>query len=69
MTALRHDAGYSLMELLVVLLLLSFITLAVSGGFRFGTRIWETTDRAVVDQRHVVSLQTVLRSLLASAVP
>jgi prepilin-type N-terminal cleavage/methylation domain-containing protein len=69
MTALRHDAGYSLMELLVVLLLLSFITLAVAGGFRFGTRVWETTDRAVVDQRHVVSLQTVLRSLLASAVP
>jgi type II secretory pathway pseudopilin PulG len=64
-----REAGYTIVELLVVLLLLSFITLAVSSGLRFGTRVWETTDTTVVEARHVVALQTVLRSLLISAVP
>lgn len=64
-----RDAGYSLVELLIVMLLLSFITLAVSGGFRFGTRIWEATDRSVAETHRYTSTQTVLRDLIANAVP
>jgi len=63
------DAGYSLVELLVVFLLLSFIAIAVSGGFRFGTRVWETTDARVVEARRLATTQLVLRTLLASAIP
>ncbi len=69
MTRWLRDDGYSMIELLVVLLLLSFITLAIAGGFRFGTRVWEATDAAVVRERHVAALQAVLRNLFASAVP
>jgi hypothetical protein len=64
-----RDDGYSMIELVIVLLLLSFITAAIAGGFRFGTRIWETTDTVVTGDRHVAALQGVLRTLLASAVP
>jgi general secretion pathway protein J len=68
-TAQHNDAGYSLVELLVVLLLLSFITLSIAGGFRFGTRIWETTDASVARSHRIAIMQSVVRSLMASAVP
>jgi general secretion pathway protein J len=64
-----RDEGYTLIELLVTLTLLSFITLAIGSGLHFGTRVWEGTEDGVQTADRAQSAQTVLRSLLASAVP
>ena len=40
--ALRHTTrGFTLVELLVVLALVSLISLALAGSLRFGGRVWE----------------------------
>jgi general secretion pathway protein J len=41
------QAGYSLVELLVVVALMGLIAVAISGGMRFGARVWERTENAV----------------------
>jgi type II secretory pathway pseudopilin PulG len=63
------DFGYTLIELTVVLLLLSFITLAIGSGLRFGTRVWEQTDTDVQAANRIDKAQSLLRQLLASAIP
>ncbi|MBP6013421.1 MAG: prepilin-type N-terminal cleavage/methylation domain-containing protein [Alphaproteobacteria bacterium] len=46
-TSARAQAGYTLIELLIVLALLGLISLAIAGGFRFGARAWERTESAI----------------------
>jgi prepilin-type N-terminal cleavage/methylation domain-containing protein len=69
MTESMKDAGYTLVELLVVLLLCSFIALAVGGGLHFGTRVWEASETGVQSAARVDSAQTLLRELIAAATP
>lgn len=64
-----HEGGYTLVELLVVLLLCSFIALAVGGGLSFGTRVWEGTEASVQVSNHTERSQSLLRELFASATP
>jgi general secretion pathway protein J len=65
----RNEDGYTLIELIVVLLLASLIGTAVAGGLQFGTRIWERSQSQVGDSREIATTQAILRSLLASALP
>ncbi len=69
MTSTSREDGYTLIELLVTLTLLSFITLAIGSGLHFGTRVWEGTEDGVQMADRADNAQTVLRSLLTSAVP
>jgi prepilin-type N-terminal cleavage/methylation domain-containing protein len=64
-----YEAGYTLVELLVVMLLLSLITLAIDGGLRFGTRVWESTEERISQADHSVEGHRLLRQLLSSALP
>ena len=66
---LRCDAGYTLIELMVALMLLSFVGLAAAGGLQFGTRVWEHSDKTLTAMQTVEQTQTILRALLASATP
>lgn len=68
-SARAGNSGYSLVELVVVLLLLSFITLAVGGGMRFGSRVWESSEGTVENAQHTRAVQSMIRELLGSAVP
>jgi prepilin-type N-terminal cleavage/methylation domain-containing protein len=68
MTRATED-GYTLIELIVALLLASLVGTAVTGGLQFGTRIWERSDSRIEESRDIATAQTVLRSLLASAIP
>jgi len=65
----HREAGYTLIELIVVLLLAGLVGTAATGGLQFGTRIWERSDARIEEGREMVASQTVLRSLLASAIP
>jgi general secretion pathway protein J len=68
-TARVREDGYTLIELLVTLTLLSFITLAIGSGLHFGTRVWEGTEDGVQTADRADNAQALLRSLLTSAVP
>src|SRR5262245_7569746 len=63
------EEGYSLIELLIVLALLSLIAMLISGGMRFGARAWEVTENEVAIGESVRGGQTVLRDLLSRLDP
>lgn len=68
MTPFRDD-GYTLIELVVVLLLAGLVGVAAAGGLQFGTRIWERSNAHLEQDQETASAQAILRSLLASAIP
>jgi general secretion pathway protein J len=65
----RRDAGFTLVEVLVVLALVSLLTVALFSSVRFGLKAWErTTSRAAaIDQNLLV--QDFLRRMIAAAYP
>jgi len=65
----RADDGYTIIELLVVLLLLGFIATAMSAGMQFGTRVWERSEARISASQTDDTAQTALRNLLSSATP
>lgn len=44
---MRNQAGYSLIELVIVLALLGLISVAIAGSLRFGSRVWERTEQEI----------------------
>lgn len=65
----RADHGYTIVELIVVLLLLSLIATAMSAGLQFGTRVWERSEARISTSQTDDTAQTALRNLLSSALP
>jgi prepilin-type N-terminal cleavage/methylation domain-containing protein len=65
----RGDAGYTLIELLVAMLLLCFIGIALASGMHFGVRVWESSDKRTRNMAEIASAQSILRELLSSAIP
>jgi general secretion pathway protein J len=60
--------GFTLLELLVAMSLLTIIVVMILGGLRFGRRAWDVADR--VDQTASTSAaQLLLRDLLSRAEP
>jgi prepilin-type N-terminal cleavage/methylation domain-containing protein len=66
---MRNQRGYSLVELLVVLALMGLIAVAMSGGIRFGTRVWERTGAQVETQEQMQGAQALLRAVLSRTAP
>jgi general secretion pathway protein J len=52
----RHSAGFTLVELIIALLILSFVMALCASGFRFGTRVW---DRVNSQSEQIDTLQAV----------
>ncbi len=65
----RHEAGYSLVELLIVLALLGILSILLVSGINFGTRAWEVGQRASVAVREIATAQARLRLSLSEAYP
>lgn len=51
---LQH--GFTLIELIIALLILSMVIVLCASGFKFGTRVWNTVD---VQAEHIDTLQAV----------
>jgi prepilin-type N-terminal cleavage/methylation domain-containing protein len=63
----RSQRGFTLLELLVVIVLMGLIMVALTGGVRFASRAWETQTRIIGEQGDLDAVQNVLRQLIASA--
>ena len=65
----RRAGGFTLVELLVALVLLGFISVLMLGGLRFGARAWEAGDARIERIADVQVAQRFLRRQIATARP
>jgi len=59
-------AGFTLLEVLVVITILSLIVLALTSGLNFAGRAWDTQGRQMAKEGDLSAVQTVLSGLIAS---
>ena len=65
----RRDAGFSLVETLVALVILSFIVAGLAQGLRFGLHAWDYQNVTIAKDSALDTTDRTLRSLLASLAP
>ena len=65
----QGDSGFTLVELLVAMTLLGFLTVLLFGGLRFGTRAWERSQENYADENAVRSAESLLAMTIAQAYP
>jgi general secretion pathway protein J len=65
----RHDAGFTLLELLVAMTVLGVLTGLLASGLSFGTRIWERERNQLDATSELQLVQDVLRRMLTQALP
>ncbi len=61
-----REAGFTLLELLVAITILSLILVALSSGVHFAGSAWRKQDEQINRQGDINAVQTMLRQLLAS---
>lgn len=69
MAATREEHGFTLMELLVATTLLGILMVALFGGLRLGTRVWEASDRTLVASEEGEVIRNFLRTRLEQTLP
>lgn len=62
----QYERGFTLLELLISLTILALFIPILFGGFSFGARVWERTERAQ-DQQGLIVVRTFLKRQLQSA--
>jgi prepilin-type N-terminal cleavage/methylation domain-containing protein len=62
----RGEAGFTLLELLVSMTLLSLLLVALSGGVHFAGRAWQMQEERIGRQGDIQAVQNALRQMLAS---
>ncbi|MGH1481825.1 MAG: PulJ/GspJ family protein [Geminicoccales bacterium] len=63
------ERGFTLMELLVATTLLGILMVALFGGLRLGTRVWEVSDRTLAASEEKQAIRNFLRSRFEQALP
>ena len=66
---MKRQGGFTLLELVVALTLLTLLSGLMFGGFRLAGRAWETVERHNDRLGEAVQLQLFLRNLLSRAQP
>jgi general secretion pathway protein J len=64
-----RQAGFTLLEILVALVVLGFLLVSLAEGVRFGLRGWDTESRLVETRADLDGTERVLRMLIESADP
>ncbi|HSF94344.1 MAG TPA: prepilin-type N-terminal cleavage/methylation domain-containing protein [Thermohalobaculum sp.] len=64
-TGKHRQAGFTLVELLVAMTLLAFLSLSLFGGLRFGARSWDAVVGSSAERDAIASTQTFLRARLS----
>jgi general secretion pathway protein J len=65
----RGEAGFTLIELLISITILGLIMLTLFGGLRFGTRVWDRTERHMASVTDIARVQALLRRQIGQAYP
>ncbi|HUS55149.1 MAG TPA: prepilin-type N-terminal cleavage/methylation domain-containing protein [Thermohalobaculum sp.] len=60
----RREDGFTLVELLVAMTLLAFLSIMLFGGLRFGARSWDAVVTSSSDRDEVAATQAFLRDRL-----
>ncbi len=63
------DAGFTLLELLVALVVFGFVLAGLVGGLRFGLRAQDTQSRTIAAEANLGGTDRLLRSLVAEMDP
>lgn len=69
MTDRPKEAGFTLLELLITITLVSFLSVMVFGGLRFGIRTWERTQGESTAVEEIQVAQGWIRRVVASTYP
>jgi len=69
MTDSRREAGFTLLELLVAMVLLGLLTMALFSSMRFGVQVWARSQHALSGTNQLHQLQTALSDELTRAYP
>ena len=64
-----REAGFSLVELLVSLVLLSMVAALLASGLTLGQRVWRRSEERAQASRAMFDAQTALRRLLDNMQP
>lgn len=64
-----RNRGYTVLELIIALALMSFLSLMLFGGLRFGTRAWETIDTTARSVDDIRLAQNWIYREIAAAYP
>ena len=59
--------GFTLVELIIALLILSVVMVLCGSGFRFGTRVWDAVDTQSVQLDTLQAVQSFLRKSISHA--
>lgn len=65
----RCQAGFTLLELLVAMVLLGLLASLLYGGLHFGTRVWEKGNQELEQLEEVQTAQRLFRRQLSNAIP
>jgi general secretion pathway protein J len=63
----RRALGFTLLELLVALVILSLVLLLLTGGLQIGTKVWSDRDQSKISE--VLGVQQLLRRVISEARP
>ncbi len=69
MSARVNEAGYTLLELLIVMGLLSVLSVLLLSGLNLGLRAWETGESSGVTVREIATAQARVRDFIRNAYP
>jgi general secretion pathway protein J len=64
-----HDTGFTLLEMLVAVTLLAFLSLALVAGLRFGSNIWQKSQARNVDTNTIRASQRTISDAIARIYP
>ncbi len=64
-----REQGFTLIEILVAMTLLSLVLAVLAGGLHLGTRVWDAETTRSEEESDVQAVQSFLRSLIQQAYP
>lgn len=69
LTRNHREAGFTLLEILVALVVLGFLLAGLAQGVRFGLRAWDSQSRVLNSQSEADAVERVLRRMITLADP
>jgi prepilin-type N-terminal cleavage/methylation domain-containing protein len=61
-----RSRGFTLLEMLVVILIMALVVTALSGGVHFAGHAWETQERQMDQEGDISAVQTAIRQMIVS---